>query len=246
VIVDAEFENPGQIPAGTNMIDAIELVLADVVFDPPLVTEFQPTALVTPAVLVYEEAENRWAFLQGLATAIGAELYFDGDGVLVLRPATIDTPVLSLQTGEGGVVIAPERRWSRRDAVNRVVVSVENSGETPVQREAFDNNPDSPTYYLGTFGKKTFRYSSPFVKTAEQAATVAESLLTQKLGTTRQAAFSMVPNPALEAGDVVRVTAPRVGIEVEDLVLDSLTIPFGLGDTMAAECRAVRVVGEGS
>jgi hypothetical protein len=207
---------------------------------PEITTDFQSTSYTTPA-LIAQEGDDRWAFAQGMAQALGMVLYFDGDGTCVLTPDVLSSPVLDLAEGEGGVLLAASRQWTREGTFNRVIATGENTGETaPARGVATDDNALSPTYYFGAFGKVPRFYASSFITTDAQALEAAQAILNRELGTTESVNFGAFVLPHLEPGDTVTITRARSGID-EDHVLDSLTIPLAATESMSGQTRA-RVV----
>ncbi|MBA3583414.1 MAG: DUF5047 domain-containing protein [Gemmatimonadetes bacterium] len=241
IVIDARFEEPYQVAAGTNYTTAIGGVLA--AGYPGIVTDLPATSLTTPN-LVAQEGDDRWSFAQSMAKAMGHELYFDGDGVCVMVPTSTlssGSAVTTIAEGQGGVLLRLGSRWSREGTYNRVIAVGENTGEgPPVRGVATDENPLSPTYYYGPFGRVPRFYASPFVTTDVQAQDAAAAILAGELGTTQQLEFGSVVNPALEPGDVARVTRARSGVD-EDHIIDSLTIPLTPAGTMTGSTRATQV-----
>lgn len=240
-ITDARFEAPYQIAAGTNYADAIENTVRAVW--PGVAVDLAATDLTTPLLLA-QEGDDRWTFVQAMATALAWRLYFDGDGILVGRPTQspgAGSPVATLAEGDGGVLLGAARQWNRQGAYNRVIATGENTGESvPARGVATDDNPDSPTYYYGQFGQVPRFYTSPFITTDEQAQSAAQSILVKELGTTQAISFGTIVNPALEPDDVVRITRARTGVD-EDFILDSLTIPLTAEAAMVGRTRATVV-----
>jgi hypothetical protein len=128
------------------------------------------------------------------------------------------------------------------------VVTGENSTDIPYRGVSTDDDPNSPTFY-GTagapqqlngdrpaFGKITFEYSSNFIKSNEQAEQVSENILRLKKGFPQQITFSKLIDPRLEPLDVVTIQHDDFGL-LEDVVIDSLTIPFDRDGDMSAETR---------
>lgn len=243
-IVEARFEAPYQVAAGTNYVTAIQDVITgaypDVVFD------FPTTALVTPALLVQEEGADRWAFAQDMATSLGMRLFFDGDGICVLRAVSTGViPDVTVSEGEDGVLVSASRGFRREGAYNRVIATGENTGTVaPVRGVATDSNPSSPTHYGGPYGNVPMFYSSPFLTTDDQAAGAASSLLVKQLGTTQSVAFGSIVNPALEPDDVALIQRALTGLD-EPHIIDSLSIPLVVGggdDALAATTRSIVAV----
>lgn len=234
-IIDARFEDPYQVAAGTNYATAIAAVLQAGWPEIPL--DLTTTSKTTPQI-VANEGDDRWKFAQDLAAAIGHALYFDGDGTCVTRPvAGAGGATLTLAEGEGGVLITAGRSWNRQGTFNRVIATGENTGDTPARGVATDENTASPTYYHGPFGRVPRFYASPFITTDAQAADAAAAILARELGTTQQVNFGALVNPALEPGDVVQITRQASGID-ETHVVDGLTIPLTTTETMTGRTRA--------
>lgn len=240
-VIDARFEEPYEIAQGTNYADAIQDTIEAAI--PGLEFNFTATSRTTPK-LIAEEGADRWAFCQEMARSLGMALYFDGDGVCVLAPVSTlgGTPAWDLVEGEAGVLVTAGRTWTRQGAFNRVIATGENTGETaPARGVATDDNPLSPTYYYGPFGKVPRFYSSPFITTDAQASDAAYAMLARELGTTQAVNFGALVNPALEPDDLVRVTRARAGID-EGHILDALVVPLTAEAVMTGRTRAVQVV----
>lgn len=238
-VIDARFETPYQVAAGTNFATAITTLVEDAY--PGVTTSFASTSVTTP-LLVAEEGDDRWDFCQGLAEAIGAELYFDGDGVLRLAPTSASVaPVASFSEGDGGVLLQAARNWSRESAFNRVIVTGESQDDTaPVRGVATDDNSASPTFYGGPFGQVPDFWASSFITTATQAADAAEGRLAKLLGTTEQISFGAITNPALEPGNTVTITRERIGVS-EDHIIDQLSVPLSFEQPMTGQTRITQV-----
>lgn len=242
-VIDAVFEAPYTQTGGVNIVTAIAFLIA--FGDASVTMRFATTSLTTSSdpLLFADTGTDRWDFCLGLAEAIGCNLYFDRDGVCVLEPSPtgLSPAILTIAEGRGGVLLDASRNWGREDAVNRVLVTGESNSETGdvPTGEARDTNPLSPTYYGGPFGKVTFPYSSSYVTTDAQAAHVAAVMLAQKLGTTQSVSFGSLVDPRLDPFDVVNVVRESIGVN-ESHVIDSVTIPLGLGQ-MSATTRAAQV-----
>jgi len=245
-IIDAKFEEPYQIAAGTNYVDAIlETIQAawpDVPHDLPT-TEYAAPAGGLPK----EEGADRWQFCQEMAAACGMELYFDSLGVLVMRPVAqfvTGTAAWHLVEGEDGVLIRAGLQWSRQNSFNKSIVTGENIGDDgpPARGVAVDDNPLSPTYYHGPFGKVPDFYSSTEIISDAQAADVAAARLARQLGTTQSISFGAIVNPKLEPSQVVRVSRERAGIDQEDHVIDTLNLPLSSESEMTGATRATVVI----
>ncbi len=105
------------------------------------------------------------------------------------------------------------------------------------QAVLLDNNSLSPTYYDGPFGRVPEFFHSEFITSDAQAADVAAARLARQLGTTQSISFGSIVNPRLEPSQVVRVSRLRAGIDQEDHVIETLTIPLGAEQEMTGQTR---------
>lgn len=245
-IIDARFETPGQVDIGTKVRDAIMdlILLADIgaEFD---FADFDKEIQNQPKI--YEEQGDRWGLCQEMATDSGMELYLDGDGIYVLRPKPMNldvNPVAEIVDGEGGTLVNVSAEWNREGIYNRVIATGEGTGldaAVAPRGVATDDNPLSPTYYYGRFGKVPRFYASDMLYDDDDALNVAQGLLVKELGRQRKVTFGAFVNPALEPSDVIGVTRERAGVD-ENHILDTLTVPLDVSSAMTGNTRATQAV----
>jgi len=180
--------------------------------------------------------EDRFAFLRDVAKSRGKIMYWDYRGVLkVVSPPDPTIPVYEINAGRGGTMITLSRSLSRQGVYNGVVAR----GDQPTDDAqpialVVDNNPASPTYWNGRFGKVPRYYYSSFITTTAQATSAATSLLQQAIGLPYSIELNAVPNPALEPYDSIQITAP----DATDVhVIDSLSTPLTYQGTMIGSTR---------
>lgn len=233
----AKFEDTFQVLSGTPFPEAIldlaQAVWVDVPYDPDLLSA---SAISIGRNITAQPGDDRWEFMQGLATALGMTLFFDGDGQLCLRRYAPDGVVAEVTDGEDGVLVSVSRAWSRTTAFNRVIVTGENTDTAVFRGVATDDNPASPTYFYGPFGQVPRFWSSPDIYSDDQAEDAARSILDQEIGTAATVQFGMVPNPALEPEDTVHVRRTVAGVD-ENHVLDQVTIGLGATEEMSCQTR---------
>jgi hypothetical protein len=238
LVSDARFEDDYQIAAGTNYATAIENMIAAGVAG--LTFLFPSTSFTTP-LLTFAAQEDRWEKAQNMAKSIGQELLFDGLGRCVMRPEPTfaGTPVASI--AEGVNMTEANVELDRAGAYNRVIASSSNASNGAVFRGvATDDNPSSPTYYLGPFGKKPRFFSSEFLASDVQASAAAAAILAANIGVARSVDFAAIPDPRLECSDVVQITRTPLGID-ELHIIDTLSIGLGADSTMSGTSRTQQV-----
>ena len=240
-IVDAKLTEPRQYSA-TQTYGA---VVADLVLDvlPWATIEWDDNTSSRPLRREVLVEEDRYAALRDLVDSVGKVAFWDHRGVLAIRtPPDPSVPVYEVTHGRDGVLVSMSRELSREGVYNAVVATGEGADtETPVRAVAYDNNPSSPTFWHGPFGKVPRFYSSPLITDETQARSAAVSLLRKQLGLPYSVSFGTVPNPALEPLDPVRVSySDQHGRETH--VIESMSIPLTADATMSAVTREKTLV----
>ncbi|MEU5976395.1 DUF5047 domain-containing protein [Streptomyces sp. NPDC047315] len=173
-----------------------------------------------------------WAAVVELGAAIGCEVFSDADGTFIIAPLpdiATTTPVWTIAAGEGGVYIQANRGMSSEGVKNGWLVRGENTetGAAAVQALVVDNDPGSPTYWSGPFGRRPDFYSSSTIVTVASASAAATLKLRASVAPNATADISALPNPALEPGDVLRVVYPDGSKELHQVA--SFSIDLGVG-----------------
>lgn len=196
------------------------------------------------SVMVHSIGDDPWKVVADMAKSVGCDLYFDQLGRLNLHttPEPDDAPVaMAYEEGPTARILGVSKKLTRQFTYNGVVAVGESSAITdqaaePVAAVAWDDNPASPTYYLGKFGKKPRIYASPFIKTRAQAQTAAAAILRTAKGMAEDVAFTGLVNPAHEVGDVVTIKQAKSKVDGR-YVLSSFTIPLTYAEAMSATTR---------
>jgi hypothetical protein len=238
LVSDARFEDDYQIAAGTNYATAIEDLIADGVSG--LEYLFPSTTFTTP-LLTFAAQEDRWEKAQQMARAIGMELLFDGLGRPLMRPEPTFSSEPVAWITEGVNMTGANVSLTRDGAYNRVIAAGRNASLGAQYRGvATDDDPSSPTYYFGPFGKKPRFFYSEFIASDAQAESAAAAILAGNIGVARSVDFSAVPDPRIECSDVVQITRSALGID--DLhIIDQLTIGLGADSSMSGQSRTQQV-----
>jgi Domain of unknown function (DUF5047) len=240
---DGRVPSPIQFSSSASVASVIDFLVQDVM--PTVVTVYDTvnwpggTAAATTLGSDHFVDQDRLAFIQELVSAYGKICYFDYAGRFVVKdaPSTSGTPVFNINSGSYGVLVHASRSISRDGVYNAVVASGEaaDANVPPVYSVATDSDPASPTYYGGPFGKVPKFFTSSFLTTVEQCANTAQKLLTAQHGLPYQVTLGVVPNPALEAWDVISVTYAAGTVEVH--IIDQITYSMSVDDEMSIQTR---------
>ena len=180
----------------------------------------------------FDVEADPWAGCQEIAAAAGAEVYATADGefaISTLPDLATTTPVWAVEATEGGVYISGSRAMTSDGVHNAVLARGENSsdGIPPVSALVVDNDPNSPTYWSGPYGRRPFFYSSSTLITAGACLRAAQLKLAVAKAPNASGDISSLPNPALEPGDVIRVVHEDGTRELHQVA--SFSVPLDLG-----------------
>lgn len=171
--------------------------------------------------------------IQDVAEMLGAEFYFNSSGVPICRKkrsitASTDPAqaVYTADCGPNGTNITLSRSSTRDGVYNGVGVygAQPSDNVAQVYGEAFDMNVNSKTYWQGTFGKAFQRLDRPELTTNQACYEAAVSFLNNSITGVQPASFQMLPNYALETGDLIKVGYPDGSLELH--IIDSLDMDF--------------------
>ena len=232
---DAQFEQPRTVAAGIGVIGTIIGLITEVRSD-ARITDLTGSTAVIPAPMMWEF--DRGQAIDDLAGSIGAEVFCQPDGVSwIIRPipSIRGAAVWTLQDGQGGTMIRDTQKKSRTDVANRIIVHVEQPGQTPQTVTVSDDGPASVTRYGGPYGKVVRHYRNPLIGNVGQAGEAGQARLARSLGATRTRDLDTIPNPALEAGDVITV---KTSEGTETHIADSFPVPLEVATVMTVTTRS--------
>jgi hypothetical protein len=216
----APYQPCGQTPA-TAAVEIVHDVFGDTIgYDTP----YHPTDALGDAIYTGSRADA----LNAIATGYGAQAYFDatGDFVFSVQPQDDDPVLWTVDAGQAGVMVGATESLDRSNVYNGVLVKGQSTADTePLSALATYDDPASPVQWGGPFGKVALVVDSNSVTTVEQAGETARTLLRLQAKQTRQLELTAAPNPALEAGDTIRVVFPdgRTETHLVDVVTVSLS-----------------------
>lgn len=241
----ARWTDPYTVPAGSSIGDALNDLLRACWAGCPIGTTLSTIDKATGARLAYLDGADSdpWKDARALAASAGCGLYFDGDGVVQVRdmPDPASAPVCaSYNAGDEAIVLTRTRTLKLTQLYNGVIVTAEGSGVgTPKRGEAWDDDPNSPTYSDGPVGRVPLFYSSPLLTTQSDVDSAAQTMLARVKRPIEQVSFTFVPNPAHEAFDVVEFV-DEDGM-ARRYMLDVVTTPLDSSGPMTATARETEV-----
>ncbi|MEU3507962.1 DUF5047 domain-containing protein [Streptomyces longwoodensis] len=177
----------------------------------------------------FDVEADPWAACQEIAAAAGAEVFCNADGQFVIAtlPDLLSTPpVWEIAAAEHGVYIKANRAMTSTNVNNGVLARGENTADNipPVSYLAVDDDPGSPTYWYGPFGRRPRFYSSSTLTTTAACQAAAQLKLAEAKAPNASGDISSLPNPALAPGDVLRVVHPDGSAELHQVA--SFTVPL--------------------
>lgn len=171
--------------------------------------------------------------------AAGVYFFNLPNGTFYLRGKDdIDPTVLTVSDGDGGVLIDANEAFSRLDLYNAVDVSFDapEGTTTPVRAFVVDDDPASPTYWSGPFGRRVKQVSDVPAKTNAEASAAAVAKLNEAKGINRGLRITGLRYPTLIPGDSIDVELPAETSETH--VVEAVTHNLS-GATVEIETRFV-------
>lgn len=229
--MNSKFVQSTQFAAGQTL----EALIGTIAANAGITKRLLPTTgIVIGRSFFFERGKSRWDAMKEIAGAYNYEIFFDATGYLVIRPfrdPSTTPPILYFETHSGDAQVASyTKSTSDAQIFNHVVVSGENSEDTPlVWAEAINEDFTSPTS-VREIGARYFEYVSAFVTTKAQAQELAEGFLSVHSLEEFELGFESLMLPWLEVGDVVGFVDPRAAADDPTIfLLSNLTLPLGLG-----------------
>ncbi len=182
-----------------------------------------------------------------IALTLSGEFYFDPDGRQIFgvipKVSAVDganVSVWDIDVGETGVLISANRTNTRANTYNGVsVLGATSESGTRVYSYALDTNAGSPTWFNGTFGRKTLRIEADTLTTKLACYQAATAQLQNLTGLSKNVSFTSLWNPALQEGDICLFTFTDGSQEYH--LIDSLSFDFASGE-MSGETRTAQYV----
>jgi hypothetical protein len=185
--------------------------------------------------------------VKAIAAALGAEVEASAMGEIRVQPIPdpSGTPLFIAEGEQGGFLIDGTRTLSDDGVYNGIQATGVATGQGPIPQSPMitDDDPKSPTYWRGPFGQRPGFFDSSLLTTTEQAVRAAAAQLRNTVGVARSVSLNLIPNPALEVGDLIGVRWPDG--RYEQHIIDSLSVPLDESSVMQASTRATQIIAAG-
>lgn len=256
------------IKAGFTVDQAIVAILNDRWGNtqPALTYNVTPTSIIVPTGTVLgvdftssgaQSAANSsgndpWADCVSLAQSVGCELFFDRQGIVVMRtvPDASTVPVTSrFVDGQNGTLVDQVvRELDETTMVNQVIMI--GTGATVTNQDG-SVSPGAPVTatasYMdpvlginGVFGARTSFVTNSAISDVGTCQIAANSALSLGLASLDDTSFEAVPNPTIEVGDADRLIEPAVQAD-GTYIVSAITFPLDISNPMQVTNRASSV-----
>lgn len=236
-VADARFEKPYAIRTGWPLIEALPIIIGDrypglqfeVQSSSTARTETRPDIYFydddgniidgpfgdpTP-IVVYDIGEDPWAQASRLASRFGLEVFINPSGVCIIRDAPRaagGTAVWTYRPDADSVLIEDAERWTSRDKTNIAYAISEGSGvDQPLKATASITDPAHVLYPTRAFGRRP-AFARGIYKDQARTQEVANATVQAGGANIEVLGFVALAHPAHEAGDVVRIEVPNIGL----------------------------------
>jgi hypothetical protein len=182
-----------------------------------------------PAARALDRYADAWTTTVKLAKSISKQLFYNGDGVLVMRNLP-DAVSWVFRPGDGGSIVGNlSVSYNLDDLVNTVAVKGQppkgSKGVVSASVFAPADHPLSPKR-LGRTGapRHLVEYiEDQSIRSHKDAMALAEKTLANKLRETVDVTFDSLPIPHLDVGDMVRIETPDFALKFR---MKKFTIPL--------------------
>lgn len=217
------FETVLNIPAGADIGNVVNVVVTNRTGINPAVPVVG-TSIQAARNFGLDPATAPWSEILDVLSSFSRTAWYDRVGRIVLGSITPD-PATAYALDS---LTSLSADYDTRPPNVIVARGEATDGTVPVQAVAIDSDPSSPTY-AGTgpgtspYGRSTYFFSSPLLKTVSQAQAAANTILAQNVGAGATYTLIRPYDPTITAGDVVSVGGAI-------LAVDSVTVDV-TGDT---------------
>lgn len=200
------FTEPWVVKSGTLVTKAITDIVASRIDVP---TRIAASAHTTPE-LIFDRLSSPWDAVRTLAGNAAMVAYFDQLGSLTIAPSEgVQTGSIYTIGTQDATLMNVTREIDATETYSGVIVRGENPDQTTFTVEKWDEDPKSPTYHLGPFGRRPFGYYSEMITTIEQATAVANALFAHRVKMRDEAEITTLGSIAHDVDDIITIIDPR-------------------------------------
>ena len=231
---------------------------------------FQGSSSWTCPPGTYNQGQDPWQACLDMAQSAGQELFFDINGILTAKPipgspagGTLNSlPVVwgfnpaevsavgTVAHGLSGTPFTTPAGMTltmTRDGIyNDFFVSATGANNitgssTPVMAEAADTNSASPTWIGGPMGDVPYFVYDNQITTQAQGLSEAQYDLAVSIASAFQISVLTPPNPLFDIDDVCTATNPRLGLNLQKFIVDTITTTIRYDAQTAVAGRIIAV-----
>lgn len=232
-------ETAGAIPAGQSLATMFGAGMSEVLPWPFAVQRDDTLGATVASEIRLQLGGDVWAAMNQAANARGALLVVTGAGTGEIR---VLNPYAPYFDDLDGTVVRESSGESLDDAVNRIVVTVEpEAGDGTTYRAVQTLSSGAYAYSATGAGiGQCVLVDTKRVKTPSQAVADAEAkrLADRRFGIVRTLDLQVIPQPWLQASDVVAVT-PSTGTGPEYWMVETISYPLTAEGLMRLTARSV-------
>lgn len=229
--LDTVVWTPVTFKKGANRVECIRQIMANDMGETKFT--FPASSGRLPKDYSMSKETHPWDAARALATAENCILFYDGRGVIVLRPRN-NNPIFTFrQDDDGTITSTPKVAFSSEGLKNVIWVK----GGTPkgakkaVEWTEFAALSHPMSHFrLGRSGVPRYMLETiteDSIRTIAEAKALAKSTLAQRLLQQVDVTFDAMPNPLLEEWDTVRIATDEFST---NFVLTKFTIPLIVAD----------------
>lgn len=169
---------------------------------------------------------GRWDAISTLAQSIAAMVFNDNLGRFVIWSKRPDESVVdSVRSGHRGTMTQLQSSTTRVEQFNAVGLSCESPAQEPIFVYLVDDDPASPTYYDGPFGRKPYMTRNDSVTNVDDAIIAARGILNRRKTAARDVTLDAVYHPLLQPLDSVFLLEEGMGVQ-EAHTIESIDLPL--------------------
>lgn len=197
----------------------------------------------------FDRGTSRWDMIKSALESFGYERFFNGEGNFVVRkyldPSTSPSS-WAFGTGPRGNLVTVEPSVNDSRIYNKVIVTSSPSGDegNPMGYfgEAEVTDPTSPVHQ-NRIGERTLPIDADWLSSDAECLALANERLKITALESYELNLETIYYPWLECGEIITVRDPKaLDHEPDRYLLDSLSLPFGLG-AMSSTAKRVTFVG---